>query len=246
MNKDMNTPNLRKKVLMDLFVSPWSLLPLVGGLAAWMISWAVDGNTLLNLGGLFGVVGGLGIMATRVIFGLEKITEDAFDYLTNQQRLQQQNQLDQLAQQLTGDDDPNTQVYLSNLRRLHEGFVEDLNRGKLPVGARTVQQQVQRLFQAAVEHLEYSFELWNRASRMSGAARKALLDERRRVIDEVRQTTEHLSKTVQQYSAFRISETESELSKLRKELDETMDVARRAEQRVRHLTQQPQHETADF
>ena len=69
---------VKKKVLLDLFGSPGAVLPIVAGMSAWVLSWAIDGNTLLNLGGLVGVLGGAGFLATRLIFGLERITENAF------------------------------------------------------------------------------------------------------------------------------------------------------------------------
>ena len=62
--------SVRKKVLLDLFASPWSVVPIAGGLSAWLLSWAVDGHMALNMAGLIGVMGGIGVMATRVIFGL--------------------------------------------------------------------------------------------------------------------------------------------------------------------------------
>ena len=226
---------VQRKVLLDLFASPWSVIPIAAGVSAWMLSWAIDGNTALNLGGMIGVMGGVGMMATRLIFGLEKITEDAFRFLNSQQQLEQEQKLDELTRRLSGDDDPNTQTYLSDLRTLYGSFVADVEEGKMKAGARTVLDQVHRLFQAAVKHLEYSYELWSRANELKGPARKKMLAERKRVIAEVGTTIDHLGSTIQQFHTFRIENTDSELSKLRQELDATMQVARRAEERVSGL-----------
>ena len=62
-----------------------------------------------------------------------------------------------------------------------------------------------------------------------------MLAERKRVIAEVGTTIDHLGSTIQQFHTFRIENTDSELSKLRQELDATMQVARRAEERVSGL-----------
>lgn len=211
-----------------------------------MLSWAVDGSMLLNLGGLVGVLGGVGFLATRLIFGLEKITENAFQYLNDQRREAQEQALDLLEVRLRGDEDPRTQTYLRDLRTLYTDFQDDLRSGRVAGAARTVLEQVEKLFQAAVKHLEHSYHLWVTAGRMSDDARQALLEERERVVQEVQETVEHLSKTIEQFHSFRVKASEAELAKLREELDETMQVARRAEARLESLGTEITHDPREF
>ncbi|MEZ6087314.1 MAG: hypothetical protein R3C05_04655 [Pirellulaceae bacterium] len=237
---------VRKKVLLDLFASPWSVIPIAGGMSAWLLSWAMDGQMGLNMAGLIGVMGGIGVMATRVIFGLEKITQDAFEFMTQQQKDAQERKLDELTQRLAEDGEPKTEAYLTELRHLYQTFLDDLEQGKLAAGARPVSEQVHRLFQAAVRHLEYSLDLWRRAKRLSGSAKEALLEERRNAIDEVGQTIEHLGLTIHQFHAFRIEASDSELSKLRKELEQSMMVARRAEERISGLGSSREYDPQEF
>ncbi|MDA1051982.1 MAG: hypothetical protein O3C40_16065 [Planctomycetota bacterium] len=237
---------VKKKVLLDLFGSPGTVLPIVAGMSAWMLSWAVDGSMLLNLGGLVGVLGGVGFLATRLIFGLEKITENAFQYLNDQRREAQEQALDLLEVRLRGDEDPRTQTYLRDLRTLYTDFQDDLRSGRVAGAARTVLEQVEKLFQAAVKHLEHSYHLWVTAGRMSDDARQALLEERERVVQEVQETVEHLSKTIEQFHSFRVKASEAELAKLREELDETMQVARRAEARLESLGTEITHDPREF
>lgn len=237
---------VKKKVLLDLFGSPGTVLPIAVGLSAWMLSWAVDGSTALNLGGLVGVLGGVGFLATRLIFGLEKITENAFQYLNDQKREVQERALDSLESRLRGDEDPRTQTYLRHLRELYMNFQEDLRSGRVAGAARTVQEQVEKLFQAAVKHLEHSYHLWITAGRLTGDARRTLLDERERVVQEVQDTVEHLSRTIEQFHTFRAKASEVELARLREELDETMQIARRAEARLESLGKPNTYDLREF
>ena len=106
--------DVKKKVLLDLFVSPWVIVPMVGGLSAWMLSWGMDGSTTLNMIGLAGVLAGMGIQASRLIFGIEDLTKKAHTYVTEQEKLEQEQKLDQLMVRLKKDGIlPGRQRYLS-------------------------------------------------------------------------------------------------------------------------------------
>jgi len=237
---------VKKKVLLDVFASPWTVLPAAGGLSAWMMSWAMDGSMLLNLAGLAGVLAGLGMLATRLIFGLEQITEDAYSFVNEKQRQAQETALDALDKKLRGDKDPRTQDLLRQLRHLYASFQTDAKQGKITGTTHPILAKVDRLFRAAVKHLEQSYELWKTARRMRGDTRKSVGQERDEMIQEVAETVEHLSRTINQFHAFKSKEADTELVKLREELDETMRVARRAEERVAALGKQLDYDPAEF
>lgn len=239
---------VKKKVLLDVFASPWTLLPVVGGLSAWMLSWALAGglSTPLNLVGLAGVLGGLGMLATRLIFGLEQITEDAYTFMNEKQRQEQEAALDALDKKLRRDRDSRTQKLLRQLRHLYASFQSDAKQGRITGATHAILEKVDRLFRAAVQHLEHSYELWATAKRLPDSGRKSLLQERDEVIREVEETVDHLGRTIRQFHSFKSQDTESELQKLREELDQTLLVARRAEERVAALGKQHDYDPAEF
>ncbi|GAA4428411.1 hypothetical protein [Bremerella cremea] len=235
--------SVKKKVLLDLFVSPWTVIPIVGGLSAWLLSWGIDGNTTLNVIGLAGVLAGMGIQASRLIFGIEDLTARAHNYVTEQERLERNQHLDQLARRLEQDQDPRSEQCLNRLRALYTSLELDA-----PVGhaAISIREKVDKLFNAAVRQLERSLELWDKANRLPGKIGRPLLEERRKAVDEVVLTVEHLARTVQQYHSFQLRDSDDELAKLRQELDRTIEVARRAEEVIESLDSSKQYNESEY
>lgn len=235
---------VKKKVLLDLFVSPWTLLPTVTGLSAWMLSWGAGGNTTLNLIGLGGVLLGAGIQASRLIFGIESLTERAHQHQTNQLRAEREIQLDVLAKQLARDEDPRTQESLHRLRALYSVFEHDPPRGAATIAIRD---NVERLFDASIKQLERSYKLWLKIRKLPSGTRKPLMDQRREVVNEVVVTVNHLTKTVERYYELQANDSgEHELARLREELDATIEVARRADEHMDNLDKSPAYDVSDF
>ena len=234
--------DVKKKVLLDLFASPWTLIPMVGGLSSWLLSWGMNGDTTLNLIGLGGILVGLGIQASRLIFGIEDLTEKAHGYLTEKQKQERDEQLDQLAVQLRQDDDPRTEECLLRLRRLYATFGEEPPTGNSII----LREKVDKLFHAAIRQLDRSFQLWEKAKRLPGTTKRPLLEERKKAVDEVVLTVNHLTRTVEQYHAFQIKDSDDELAKLREELDATIEIARRADDRIDSMNAGPICDEAEY
>lgn len=237
---------VRKKVLWDLVLSPLTILPVVVGVGAALWSAAMGGPTWLSVAAGASTLGGLGILGLRSVFSTEGLTTEAYAELHAEQRGQQKKKLDRLRSRLRSDKDPRTQTYLRDLRGLFESFLEDVDDGTLSRSAGIVLDDVDKLFRAAVKHLEHSYDLWKTASRLSGDAEEKLMSEREQVIQEVKETIEHLSTSIEQFHAFRVDENETELEKLRNELDQTMEVARRAEERVAALGDERTYRVEEF
>ncbi|MEM6329064.1 MAG: hypothetical protein AAF790_02330 [Planctomycetota bacterium] len=235
--------DVKKKVLLDLFVSPWTVAPVVAGLSAWLLSWGVDGSTTLNLLGLAGVLTGIGVQASRLVFGLEKITERAHGYLTEKEHAEREAELDRLAARLRRDEDPRTQQCLDRLRKLREVFEAEPPAGH---AAQSIKGQVDRLFEASVRQLERAYTLWERAQRLPAGTRGPLLKERAAAVNEVVLSANHLTRTVEQFHAFQVKDSDDELAKLREELDATIEVARRADELIGSLDGPSIYDESEF
>ena len=226
---------VKRKVLLDLFASPGTLLPIAGGLTLLLTSWATGGNAVFNFGGVAGILGGVGVFATRMILGLEGLTDRAYQYVLQKQRRQQEQKLAELDDKLSHDQDPRTETCLRSLRELYDTFRRDVQDGKITGASYDVLDGVDRLFHVCVDNLENSHDLWQTARRLTGPMRNTVLGERDEVIREVQETVRHLQQTMERWHSLGAKKKTSELTQLREELDESLRVARRTDERMAEL-----------
>jgi hypothetical protein len=232
----MERSALRKKVILDLLTSPWALAPGVGGLSLLILAGAAGGGPLLVLGGIGGVLAGVGALLTRWIWNSEDITRKAFDQLQAEAARQEEAALDDLQRRLEQDDDPRTDETLARLRALYARARQNTAwAGKMDQrSALEIAAKVEALFRGCVHSLERSLEFWEVARRMSTAqARKSVLEGRERLLDEINKSTEQLARTLDEVQALAVQKRrEQDLARVRQELDESLAVARRVEERM--------------
>lgn len=237
---------VRRKVLLDLFASPVTLLPVVGGLTALMISWAMGGVGLLTFGGIAGVLGGIGMFASRMVFGLDKLTQRAYDYTVEKQQKHQMAMLMELDRKLQSDRDHRTHNLLRQLWHIYQGLQKDIKAGKISVAAHPVLESVDEMFTVCTRHLEESYDLWERAERVGGAARQNTLAQREELIREVAESVMHLEETLSKLQTVATNKNKSELAKLRAQLEENIEVAKRAEERAGNLVDAKNYDPSEF
>ena len=155
--------DVKRKVLLDLFASPGTVLPIAGGLTMLLASWATGGSPTLTFGGIAGVLGGLGVLASRLILGLEGMTKRAYDLVVGKQRAEQEAALEELDRNLCNDDDPRTQQCLRDLRMLYDGLQKKVKDGDVTPAAYEILEGVDKLFKMCVHQLEHSHELYEAA-----------------------------------------------------------------------------------
>jgi len=88
-----------------------------------------------------------------------------------------------------------------------------------------------------VSSLEKTLQLWKTADSLaSETARKPILEQREKLVGDVVQTVEHMSRTLASVQGItNRSEGDIRLKRLRGELDQSMEVAKKVEQRVDSL-----------
>ena len=226
---------VKRKVYLDLFASPYNLIPLAGGLTSLMASWAVGGDPTLTMAGIAGVLGGIGVTASRLIWGLESLTEKAYEYQLDKSQKDHDRKLDELDEKLTRDKDPRTQGCLRELRLLSSSLQKAADVGKISTSSYEIMEGVGKVVDQCVKQLEHSHSLWETARQMRGPARDSMMEQRDEIIEDVVATVVDVGAMVDNYLLNESQRQKSELSKVRRELNESIEAARRAEERTAEL-----------
>lgn len=217
----------RKKVLLDLFGSPLTVIPIFLGACAFILSWAIGGVTALNVAGAIGFLIGAGSFASRVAIEGEKLVENQRQYEKEEALRKRETTLDQLAEDLKKDRDPRNDECLVQIRALYQSVQEDVHNGLVGAGGYKLLETVERLFELCISQLEETYVLYCRARELEGQAKKLLLADREKKIQQCIETTQHLTNAVAQYRELQSQKETEEISRLRKDLDRQIEVARR-------------------
>jgi galactokinase/mevalonate kinase-like predicted kinase len=73
------------------------------------------------------------------------------------------------------------------------------------------------------------------AERLSGDQRKKMLGQREQVLQDIQESIEHMQSAVRHYQELMNKETRADLSTLRDELDASIRIAKKTEERIREL-----------
>lgn len=232
--------NIRKRLLLRTLGSPFVVGPFMMGATAATATWALGWRPEFGAFALLaGILGAAGMFLTRLLVGGESLARQ----LTQEEALQDQRaaerSLDELDRHLTeADNDPRPETALRDLRALLQAFEEAENgaaAGHLPMVVE-LHQRARQLFQQCVQSLVQSGRLWQTARGLAtAAARTPLLAQRERIIADVQATVKQLSETlvsVQSLGADATTGSSRELTRMRGELDRSLEVARTVEERV--------------
>jgi hypothetical protein len=226
---------VKRKVISELFFAPSVVLPIVGGISAGLLAWASGGSSYLTGAAIAGILGGVGWMFTRMIFKVEDITDKAMQAELAKKLQQENRELDELARKLRTDRDHRTQDYLTLLRSLRSEFDTAANQPGNRFRSAKIREQVSLVFTAAVDQLRQSYRLWELSENLVGSARDKVLENREKVLGEIDQTVDRLQATVHQFHDLIKADQKVDLNAMREELDATMRIAKRTEERMKQI-----------
>jgi mevalonate kinase len=230
--------SVQKKVLLDLFVHPLTMIPAALGSTLLLFGWAIGGGPKLTFLGLAAIALGVGIFLTKFFLGLDKLMQKASEYFDQQSQEEKTKKLDELGEMLAEDGDSRTDSALNDLRALYATYQKGIASGEITNATRVViGTQIEDLFVACINQLQYANELYlnKRDVSGSGKVRKLIRQKREKVITEVLVTIDQLEKAVQQCVESTTTNTQNELSQRRKELERSLTVAATTEAKMRDL-----------
>ena len=218
--------DIRKKVFLDVFVSKSTLLPIVAGGSISLVSLAMDMYPLAFLG-FSGALVGVGVFLTKVIFGLDKITENAYNYQQESKRQAAEHDLDKLQESLIEEDADQFKVLRTTYNH-HKGQIE---KGDI-VKNDELEEKLDKLFHGCAEQLKYASELYNTAQGLGKKAKKGTLDKREQVLTEIKDSIQCFNTIIEGMEQINTEKSTKELSDLRKDLESSFEVVKRSETRI--------------
>ncbi len=235
---------VRKKVIVRMLGHPVVLAPFLAGATAGTAVLAASARVGMAAFALVaGTLISMGMFITRLVADDGRTARRIWDELETENRRSQQAALDDLDRRLsTADRDPRPETALRDLRALIIAF-EQVSASDSAVHGLTiveVRSKVQQIFQQSVHSLEQTLKLGEIAQRlMTPAARAPILEERERLIADIEAGTRQLGGTLAALQRLADGDgSNSELGRLRTELDRSLDLAATVEARLQALLDQ--------
>jgi hypothetical protein len=219
---------LKKKILLDVFVTPGTVIPTTVGASLLLLSlvigpaWGFFGFCLLLLGG------GLGL--TNLLLRYDDISKQAIEKMERDRKDERNRHLDDLDAKLSSDRDPRDQEALRNLRSLYDCFMEDVKAGKISIAAgASMFHQIEEMFTQCVKQLEQQHEIWLTSKRVTGQLRDDLMKQKSAILDDVDISVRCLVDTVNEIRVLGIKAQKNELGKIQNRLKIQLESAKATE-----------------
>jgi len=241
---NMNEGQIRRKVFLRLLGHPVVLAPLVLGVSACTAVWAFNWPPGLGwFATAAGALASVGAYITRLVLDNGKTAQSVIAEIEQRDHQAGQAALDDLDRRLVAaDTDPRPETALRDLRALvravddYAGSTEGLHAPAVI----DVRSRVQQIFESSVRSLEQTLQLGDTAKILHlPEARKPLLEQREKIIADIQAGVKQLGGTLAALQRLATgTQSSRELSRLRDELDQSLEIASRVEDRLNSLLDQ--------
>lgn len=224
----------KKKALLDLFISPWTMVPGLIGMSGLIVAWGNDGPLWLGFSGLAGILTAGGISATRFLCSFDKMLQKAWNDLQEKEKQRKHVELRSKYNRFFTEGDQAAANALNDLLAIYDQFNKDVKDNQLMMVAKgTVVEKAKLLFEGCVKSLDHSHELFKKQSSLVGAAQKSVATSRNKELKEVVTSISQLQKVIDQcMDMAKQYQSSSSVSTLADDLEATMNIEKRTQQRM--------------
>lgn len=205
----MDMQALKKQVLLDMLLSPMSLIPAVAGVSALLVSWAAGPWTWLTFASICFILTSLGIDLTVLCLDLPRRIGEAVQTLEMKEQSSRLSLLRELRRSMAKDRYCEVAVQLLALYEEYSEYKRDL-------ADREIVGQMDKFFDALIKQLEQYCCL-----------RKKEVVKRSKLIEEISGGLATATTAVSSFHTFAAATEESEVGRLRSELELSLETARR-------------------
>lgn len=234
----------RRKYVQRLIASPMTLLPFLTGITGLTALWTFDIHSgPAAFAGIAAILGSIGIFLTRLLTGQETVGREVMESIRNEALRERERALDDLDARLSADGDPRTEICLRDLRALTRAFDANSDWKKSLNGSSVMEvlSGVETLFDQCVASLEKSLELWYTLQQMKTEQARAPISTRREnIIRDVTQSIQDLGRLLADIQVMDITQSgdQTELGRIRAELNQSLEVAKTVKDRMNRLDEE--------
>lgn len=221
--------DLRKRILLELMITPATVIPVLFGGSLLLLSEILGGYSAFL--GFIGLLVGFGAFLTNLVFNLDKISKRALRQWHEQQIKIREKQLDSLDRKLTKTEGSNDESALRNLRVLYKSFGSDISGDRLSDHVPPqMLQSIDDIFKTCVAKLDRSYEIYLTAKTMTGKLKHDMQRQRLNVITEVESSVLELASVINEVRALKFKNEGNELRQLQKRLSSQLEIAKATEE----------------
>jgi len=229
--------DLRSRVWRRLFGSKQFIIPAAVAVGTGCIA-VISGGVWIAVATAFALIA-TGSVVLKLAAGAEQLEKVALNDQINDRRSQEDQRLNDLQKRLRSDRDFRTKDCFQLASQARTDFYSLIQKAQGNFAFLQFGQQFDQLFWVTIEQLEHSLQLYERADRLVDARRKEILAEREHVVEDLIGAADRLRQVVDRIRSTAMHDREAELNSLSKELDDSLEIAKRVDQRLTELESEP-------
>lgn len=216
---------LKKKILQEILLTPYTVMPLMGGVSLLLMAEILGG--LAAFAGFVLIVMAFGVAACNLLVNYQPIAEKAMRQVEKDKRIERNYQLDELDKKLLLDRDPRDQTALRNLRSLYDEFIDDIEHGKITVRCNSsVLEMIEGIFKECVSQLEKQHLYWETSNKVVGETKERLLRQRDGILKDVEESIARLAESLTEIRTLNLKSSKTEVKGLQNKLHAQLEAAK--------------------